>query len=109
MSSIITDNKLPSYGQMLSVFLYDHQHLNKTIRESTHCCEGGVGLLGKGQDFHQEKEQHLVAKMVKLFEEWRAHLKKNKKESKFHRSKELASKEKLNDLFDIAHQNSLCI
>ena len=76
MSSIIIDNKLPSYGQMLSVFLYHQQNLNKTIKEPKHCCEGGVGLLGKGQDFYQEKEQHLVAKMVKLFEEWRARFEK---------------------------------
>ena len=52
------------------------------------------------------QEYNLVAKLVSLFEEWRTLLKSKGKKSKFQQAEE-AFKEKLKDLFDMAHQNAM--
>src|SRR6218665_2366703 len=86
--------------------LYFHQK-NKTIRESARIAVREALPLCARARIPTRQEYNIVAKLVSLFEEWRTLLKSKGKKSKFQQAKEEAFKEKLKDLFDMAHQNAM--
>src|SRR6218665_4071604 len=98
--------KLPSNGQLLSTLFYHHQK-NKTIRESAAIAVQEALPLWARARIPTRQKYNIVAKLVSLFEEWRTLLKSKRKKSKFQRAKEEAFKEKLKDLFHMAHQNAM--
>src|SRR6218665_2932577 len=102
----ICGTKLPSNGQLLSTLFYHHQK-NKTIRESARIAVREALPLCARARIPTRQEYNIVAKLVSLFEEWRTLLKSKGKKSKFQQAKEEAFKEKLKDLFDMAHQNAM--
>ena len=105
-SESICGTKLPSNGQLLSTLFYHHQK-NKTIRESAAIAVREALPLWARAGIPTRQEYSMVPKLVSLFEEWRTLVKSKGKKSKFQQAKEKAFKEKLKDLFDMAHQNAM--
>jgi len=106
-SEALSGSKLPSNSQILSTVFYHHQEMHKTIKESAVIVVREAISFWTKARIPTRQEHHLVAKLVCLFEEWRGLLKSRGKNSEFQRAKEEAFKEKLNDLFDMAHQDAM--
>jgi hypothetical protein len=89
----ITGNKLSSNAQILSNFLYNHQDMKKSIRESAGIIIRETLSFWERARIPTRQEHHLVTKVINLFEEWRSLLKSRRKKSDFQRAKEKTFRE----------------
>lgn len=102
--------KLPSRKEVLALFFYYKQEQKQTIRQSCNITSDAILEVWSKARIPTKHKPDVVNKIEYLFREWEK-LKKNK-ENKAKRSESLERKENewksgLDDLFDIAHANSL--
>ena len=106
----LTESKLPSKRQIMSVFFYNRLSKKRTIRESSTITTEALLIFWERARIPFRQKKHVVKSIEKEFTAWQK-LKKNK-ENKGKRSEGLVEKEMLftndlDNLFDIAHQDAL--
>lgn len=101
-------NKLPSNQQVLQLFLFNHENLKKTIRDSAKVTFLEVKSFWIRARIPIRREQKCIEKIMTLHKKWTA-LKKNfkRKSSKTQCDNERLFQNSLEDLFDIAHGHAL--
>ena len=103
----IHGSKLPSNGQMLSVFFYNMRTVNLVVRESAALAVRECCIFWEKARIPIRAIQHCIDKLIKLYNEWRSLQKNSTKVGESYRLKEYDFKNKLNLLFDIAHSDAL--
>jgi len=103
----IHGSKLPSNGQMLSVFFYNMRTVNLVVRESAALAVRECCIFWEKARIPIRAIQHCIDKLIKLYNEWRSLQKNSTKVDESYRLKENDFKNKLNLLFDIAHSDAL--
>lgn len=105
----IRGSKLPSNRQILSVFLYHHLTLGKTIQGSSKIVIREAVCFWKKARIPAQDERNSLPKVKKLYENW-IKLKKNAaRKTDTQRSNEKEFVDRLDDLFDIAHADAMKI
>src|SRR5215469_13318162 len=97
----ITGCKLPSNRQVLCVLFYNLHTVKLTVRE--------VFIFWEKNRILTKHDQDAITKLEKLHAEWRTLQKDRKKTSETVKNKFKKFLEKLDDLFDIAHQDALAL
>lgn len=106
-TSQISGSKLPSNRQVLQVFFYNIRCVNLTVRESARLAIDETVIFWQKARIPTRDPQHCVAKLEAIYNEWRKLQKNCSRNSITQKTKETAFTEKLDELFDIAHANSL--
>lgn len=109
-SSFLSQTKLLSKRDVLSIFFHYKNELNLNIREAAHCATNDVLLVLKKANIPTTLKNKVIDKSEGLIKEWQK-LMKNK-ENKSERSEGLRKNEEewkmaLEALFDIAHADAL--
>jgi hypothetical protein len=105
--SVINGNKLPSNGQMLKVFFYNHTELKKTVHDAAVTTIDMAIPFWDRARIPLRARQHLITKLENLFGKWKT-LKKTKNHNTDKQKKdEAVFCESLDDLFVMAHQDAL--
>lgn len=99
--------KLPSNKQVLQFFFYNTRYKNKTINESARQVVKEILPFWEKGRIPTPNERTCVAKVIKLYNEWRSVQKHNKSKYASHTQKRAEFIDNLNDLFDIAHVDAL--
>lgn len=107
--SEMTGNKLPSIGMSLRFFLYHHNDLKATVKEASKITIAEITKFWMRARIPMRDPQHCQKKLEELFEEWRQLKKNNKRETHNQKAKQQAFSSKLDNLFDVAHADSLNI
>jgi len=103
----LTGGKLPSLRQVLGRFLHLHLEQKHTIRQASAAVAKETAMFWQKARIPTKDVQNCQTKIEKSFEQWRL-LKKNKgRTSSTQSANEKAFVEKLDDLFDLAHENAL--
>lgn len=105
----LTGNKLPSNGQVLSTFFHHHHELKKSVRESAGIVVTECLSFWERARIPTRQKPHLITKLISLFEEWVGLRKSKGKKSELKEAKANLFREKMKDLFDMAHQDALKI
>lgn len=105
----IHNNKLPSYREVLSLFIYKHQSLNMTIRNSASSVISDTNAVWSKFMIPTIRPQHSIQKLEKFYTDYLL--------IKKHRNREKNSKtqqknlekfcQKLGKLFDIANSTAV--
>lgn len=108
MSHQITGSKLPSNCQVLRSLFYNIRQVKLMTREAARLTAQEVVLFWEKAKIPTRHFKDCVAKIEKLYEEWR-NLQKSasRSNSKAQNKKIDTFKSTLDDLFDIAHQDAL--
>lgn len=108
MSYQITGSKLPSNGQVLHTLFYNKRQVKLKTREAANLTIQEVQLFWQKAKIPIKYLKDCIAKLEKLHEEW-LKLQKNatRSGSLAQSKKEEDFKLRLDDLFDIAHQDAL--
>lgn len=101
--------KLPSNGQILSVFLHHHLTLGKTIQESSKIVLREAVSFWEKARIPSQDEKNAISKVKKLHERWNKLKKNATRKTDTQRSNEKKFVDKLDDLFDIAHADAMKI
>lgn len=102
----ICGSKLPSNRQVLSVFYWNHQSRGFTVREAARMAIREVFVFWAKARIPTRAEPRCIDKLEDLVSELQK-LKKTTRNTDTHRRNEDKFTETLDDLFDIAHANSL--
>lgn len=110
ISPILNATKLPSKNEVMALFFHYKQIENKTVRDACHATAVDVLEMWAKAHIPTRLKKHVVDKVESMFREWEK-LRKNK-ENKAKRSEGLQQKENewkegLEDLFDIAHADTM--
>lgn len=105
----ITGCKLPSNRQVLCALFYNLRTVKLTLRESAKLTIREVLIFWQKARIPAKDEQNAITKLEKLHVEWRILQKDRKKTSETIKNKFKQFVEKLDDLFDIAHQDALTL
>ncbi|KAL4113867.1 hypothetical protein QTP88_017425 [Uroleucon formosanum] len=103
----IVGSKLPSIKQVLSVLFYNLRHVKLNLRESARLVFKETVLFWQKARIPVRDEQHCILKLEKLYQNLRELQKSAKRASEKNTKNVNEFKEKLNDLFDVSHSNSL--
>lgn len=104
----IHGSKLPSNGQVLSVFFYNMRTVNLTTRESAALAVRECCIFWEKARIPIRAIHHCITKLINLYEEWRNLQKNAQKVGESYRLKENdLKKKKIDLLFDIAHSDAL--
>ena len=108
MSHQITGSKLPSNRQVLRSLFYNKRQVKLETRDAARLTIQEVILFWEKAKIPTKIFKNCIVKLEKLHEEWRK-LQKNATRSviQAQRKKVEAFKSSLDDLFDIAHQETL--
>lgn len=100
-------SKLPSSGQVLSVFLHNHLQLGKQKKDSAEVVVKELLSFWTKARIPTQRDDKIQAKILKLHDRWRG-LKKGKgrRSSKQEENEQLFSNDMMN-LFDVAHADAL--
>lgn len=105
----IVGGKLPSLRQVFGRFLYLHLEKKLTIRQASATVIKETTVFWNKARIPMKDFQNCQSKIEKIFEQWRL-LKKNKsRASATQKANENAFAKKLDDLFDLAHENALAM
>lgn len=108
-STQILGSKLPSVGQVLSVFFYNVRTVKLNTRESASLAVRECNIFWEKARIPVRAVQLCITKLLNVYEEWRALQKNSQKVGDSFKLKETEFINKLNNLFDIAHVNALNI
>lgn len=103
----ILGSKLPSNKQVIQVLFYNMRCVKLSLRESARLVISEVVIFWQKARIPFREPQHCIAKLEALYNEWRMLQKHSKRRNETQEQKEHNFKEKLDDLFDIAHANAL--
>lgn len=107
MKHQITGSKLPSRGDCLKVLMYNLRMTKLNLNESAALVTDECLVFWRKARIPTQEPHKCKEKLKKLYEEWRSLSKNMKKKSEYLKKKENVFLNKLDDLFDIAHQNAL--
>lgn len=99
--------KLPSIKQVLAVFFYNLRSANLDVKESTMLVAQEVAVFYSKARIPIPTIHNCSLKVERLYNEWRDVQRNSSRRSSSQIEKEAAFTEKLDDLFDMAHQNAL--
>lgn len=102
----IRGRKLPSNRQVLQCFFHQRKMLEKAVSESWKCVFEKIVLFWKAADVRIQNRQSVIERIEKLVDEYKK-LKRSRCRSPVQEVREYEFKEKLDDLFDIAHVSAL--
>lgn len=88
-------------------FFYNHNIVKLSIRESAKLAIKEASIFWKKCRIPIRDEQHCIAKLENMHQEWKNICKIKKRLSDAQKRREKQFSDKLNDLFDIAHANAL--
>lgn len=103
--SQINNNKLPSYRELLNLFMYKHQSLKLTIRNSATSVINDTNTIWASFKIPTIRPQHSLTKLEKFYAEYikvKTHHKREKK-SKAQKQNVEKFNQKLDKLFDISN------
>ncbi|XP_044585219.1 uncharacterized protein LOC123265495 [Cotesia glomerata] len=103
--SQINNNKLPSYRDLLNFFMYKHQSLKLTIRNSATSVINDTNTIRASFKIPTIRPQHSLTKLEKFYAEYikvKTHHKREKK-SKAQKQNVEKFNQKLDKLFDISN------
>ena len=101
--------KLPSNRQVLSVLFFNIRTVKLSIKESATLVVKEVLIFWEKGRIPTKRIDHCVEKVISLHKEWQDLQKRLNRESDVEARKRKEFLDKLDDLFDIAHENALNI
>lgn len=108
MSHQITGSKLPSNCQVLRSLFYNIRQVKLNNKEAARLTIKEVLIFWEKAKIPTKDVQHCVAKLEKMYAEWRKLQKSAKRTaSATQTQKEKEFKSSFDDLFDVAHQDAL--
>lgn len=108
-TSQININKLPSYREVLNLFIYKHRSLNITIRNSASSVISDTNAVWANFMIPTIRPQHSIKKLEKFYSEYQL-IKKHRnreKKSKVQQKNVENFSQKLDKLFDIANTSAV--
>lgn len=99
--------KLPSIRQVLKVFFYLFRHVNLDQRESARLAVREAFVFWNKARIPLRQEQHCIDKLLAIYNEWNAIRKSKSRRNETQETKERAFIDKLDNLFDVAHDNAM--
>lgn len=107
----ILGSKLPSYRQSFGFFLHLHKVEKHTVRDSSRQAIKGKAIR---EFWHKasipiKAEQHCINKLESVFYEWKGLQKHKERLGEAQKRHEQEFVSRLDDLFDIAHQDALSL
>jgi len=103
----IIGSKLPSYGQVLKVLFYNLRKVKLNIRQSASLVIKETIVFWEKARIPTRDIPRCIDKLECLYNEWRNLQKHATRKNEIQKKNEEKFKEKLKDLFDIAHANAL--
>ena len=101
----LPDNVLPTTAEVLQTVYYYHKVLKKTVQQSLQLTMDNLLIVWDKAGISVALKQNIITKMQCCVDEYNL-LKKNKgRESSAQNAREDRFKEKLSQLFDIAHKD----
>lgn len=107
MSHQITGCKLPSNRQVLSTLFLNLRTVKLNLRESARLVIQEVMVFWEKARIPTKYEKDAITKVEKLYNEWKNHLKDKNKTGKSARNKIKEFELNMDNLFDIAHEDTL--
>ncbi|KAG0717220.1 hypothetical protein GWK47_008187 [Chionoecetes opilio] len=103
----IWGSKLPSSGQVLSVFLHNHLNLKQERAESAKVVVGKVLVFWNKARIPTQRQDKILAKVQSHHDRWKG-LKKNQgRQTQTQRTSKERFKTDMGNLFDVAHTDAL--
>lgn len=99
--------KLPAIRQVLKVFFYLFRHVNLDQRESARLAVRETFVFWNKARIPIRQEQHCIDKLLAIYSEWNAIRKSKRRRNETQETKERAFIDKLDNLYEIAHNNAM--
>jgi hypothetical protein len=107
IASAITGHKLPSNRQVLAVFFFNLRVVKKNSKESAELAVKETVIFWDKSRIPTRRSDHCVEKLLKLYDEWKNLQKSSKKKSEMAKNCRQLFIDKLDNIFDIAHEDAL--
>lgn len=101
--------KLPSNRKVLCALFYNLRTVKLTVRAAAKLTIREVFIFWEKARIPTKQEHHAITKLEKLHAEWRTLQKHRKEPSEMAKTNSKVFVQKLDDLFDIAHQDALTL